>query len=115
MPPAIEDLHDATLTAIHFEWSSRICTLFFAGAPQHSSPFAFIFTGVTDLRVPAALSWGSSVSVLEAQASAGEYRFSMQSGDTITVVGSNYVSKPTAGDGLQLLQLLSAGSGLTRR
>ena len=28
---------------------------------------------------------------------------------------SNYVSKPTAGDGLQSFRLLSAGSGLTRR
>jgi hypothetical protein len=28
---------------------------------------------------------------------------------------SNYVSKPTAGDGLQLFRLLPAGSGLTRR
>jgi hypothetical protein len=27
----------------------------------------------------------------------------------------NYVSKPTAGDGLQLFRLLPAGSGLTRR
>ena len=30
-------------------------------------------------------------------------------------VRSNYVSKPTAGDGLQLFRLLPAGSGLTRR
>jgi hypothetical protein len=27
----------------------------------------------------------------------------------------NYVSKPTAGDGLQSFRLLPAGSGLTRR
>jgi hypothetical protein len=32
-----------------------------------------------------------------------------------SVLGSNYVSKPTAGDGLQSFRLLPAGSGLTRR
>jgi hypothetical protein len=33
----------------------------------------------------------------------------------LELLRSNYVSKPTAGDGLQSFQLLPAGSGLTRR
>jgi hypothetical protein len=33
----------------------------------------------------------------------------------LDLLRSNYVSKPTAGDGLQLFRLLPAGSGLTRR
>jgi hypothetical protein len=34
---------------------------------------------------------------------------------SVFAVGPNYVSKPTAGDGLQSFRLLPAGSGLTRR
>ena len=115
MSPAIDQLHDATLTAIHFEWRSRVCSLFFAGTPQHASPFKLTFTDVTDLRVPAILPWGPSVSVLEAQVIAGEYRFSMQSGDTITVVGPNYVSELTAGETSRSNQLLPASGSSTRR
>jgi hypothetical protein len=90
-----EQLHDASLVAIRFDWSSRTCSLEFAGAPRHLDPFTLTFNGVTELFVPASHPWGSSVSVLSAQdAGAGRYEFQMQSGDTITVVAPNNSFKP---------------------
>jgi len=91
----LEQLHDASLVAIRFDWSSRTCSLEFAGAPRLLEPFTLTFSGVTELVVPASHPWGSSVSVLSAQdAGAGRYEFQMQSGDTITVVAPNNSFKP---------------------
>lgn len=91
----LEQLHDATLLAIRFDWPSRTCNLDFAGPPQLQAAFTLIFNNVMELLVPASHPWGSSVSVLSAQdTGAGRYEFAMQSGDTITVVVSAS-SKPT--------------------
>ena len=92
----LEQLHDASLVAIHFDWPSRTCRFEFAGSPQLLEPFTLTFSGVTELVVSASHPWGSSVSVLSAQdAGAGRYEFAMQSGDTITVVAPNNSFKPT--------------------
>ncbi len=96
MSPQLEQLHDASLVAIRFDWPSRTCSLEFAGSPQFLEPFTLTFSGVTELLVPASHPWGSSVSVLSAQdTGAGRYEFAMQSGDTITVVAPNNSFKPT--------------------
>ena len=92
----LEQLHDASLVAIRFDWSSSTCVLEFAGSPQFLEPFTITFSGVTELLVPASHPWGSSVSVLSAQdTGAGRYEFAMQSGDTIIVVVPNNSFKPT--------------------
>jgi hypothetical protein len=84
-------LHDATLLAIHLDWSDCVCTLSFAGAPAIAGTFSISFEGVTALVVPACQPWGPSVSVLGAkELGTGQYEFEMQSGDTISVVASNY-------------------------
>ena len=83
----LEDLHDATLIAIRFEWASRTCTFDFAGTPSHLDPFSISFNSVSELKLPAAYPWGHSVSVLSAKdAGGGRYEFEMQSGDTISLV-----------------------------
>jgi len=92
----LEQLHDASLVAIRFDWPSQTCSLEFAGSPQHPERFTLTFNGVTELLVPASHPWGSSVSVLSAQdTGTGRYEFAMQSGDTITVVAPNNSFKPT--------------------
>jgi hypothetical protein len=113
---AISNLHDATLLEIRFSWAKRECELHFSGAPAIPGPFSLVFGEVTELHVPSAFPWGASVSVLEASAMPiGRYSFSMQSGDTITVVAPNYAFKPTAGEVCRTNQPLLAGGGLTRR
>jgi hypothetical protein len=95
MSLTIQQMHDASLVAIRFDWSSRTCVFEFSGAPQLLEPFSLTFTDVTELSVPATYPWGPSVSVLEvADRGAGRYDFVMQSGDTITVVGPNNSFKP---------------------
>ena len=96
MSLAIEQMHDATLVAIRFDWTARTCVLEFAGAPSFQEPFLVEFCGVTELVVPAAAEWGPSDSVLEViDHGEGRYDFSMQSGDTIRIVAPNNSFKPT--------------------
>ena len=95
MDDAINHLHDATLVSIQLLWSDRTCELSFAGAPSIPGPFSLVFVGVTELRVPSAMPWGLSVSVLEAAFSGGVATIAMQSGDTVTVVSPNYSFKRT--------------------
>ena len=87
MADELGKLHDATLHAIHFDWSSSTCTLNLSGGPELSADFTATLHGVSMLSVPAAQPWGKSVSILKAaEVSAGRFEFAMQSGDTITVV-----------------------------
>ena len=96
MTLAIQQMHDASLVAIRFDWSTRTCVIEFAGAPSLVEPFAITFNGVTELLVPSGFPWGPSVSVLEVTyQGSGRYDFAMQSGDTITVVAPNNSFKPT--------------------
>ncbi len=92
MTPALDQLHDATLLAIRFEWATRACHFDFSGVPQRLEPFTITFMDVTELVIPAEWPWGRSVSVLDARdTGAGRYEFEMQSGDTIVVlVGSKH-------------------------
>lgn len=88
--PALDQLHDATLLTIRFDWATRTCNVDFSGVPKSSEPFTIAFADVTELVIPAEWSWGRSVSVLEARdAGAGRYEFEMQSGDTIVVVSGS--------------------------
>jgi hypothetical protein len=86
---ATDDLHDASLSAIRFDWRARTCTLEFAGSPSSQTPFSLSFEEVTELVVPCGLAWGPSVSVLSAQQLQGRFELHMQSGDIISVVSSN--------------------------
>ena len=95
MDDAINKLHDATLVSIHLNWAERTCELSFGGAPGIPGPFALQFDEVTELRAPAAMPWGPSVSVLEASFSGGVANFAMQSGDIVTLVSPNYSFKRT--------------------
>lgn len=96
MTLTIHQMHDATLVAIRFEWTTRTCALEFAGAPAFPEPFVVEFTNVSELVVPAANTWGTSVSVLEVHdLGTGRYDFAMQSGDTIRVVAPNNSFEPT--------------------
>ena len=95
MTLAIQQMHDATLVAIRFDWAARTCALEFAGAPALLEPFVVEFSNVSELVVPASEAWGPSVSVLEVlNHGAGRYDFAMQSGDTIRVVAPNNSFKP---------------------
>ncbi len=95
MTLAIQQMHDASLVAIRFDWSTRTCSIEFSGAPSLLEPFAITFTGVTELLVPSDFPWGPSASVLEVKdQGSGRYDFAMQSGDTITVVAPNNSFKP---------------------
>jgi len=90
MADELGKLHDATLHAIHFDWSSRTCTLTLSGGPELPGDFIASFQDVSMLSVPAVQPWGESVSILgAAEVSAGRFEFAMQSGDTITVVAPN--------------------------
>ena len=96
MPLAIQQMHDATLVAVRFDWLSRTCAFEFAGAPSLLEPFVVEFSGVTELVVPAREEWGPSDSVLEViDQGGGRFDFSMQSGDIIRVVAPNNSFKPT--------------------
>lgn len=97
MADELGKLHDATLHAIHFGWSSRTCTLTLSGGPELPGDFIASFHGVSMLSAPAVQPWGESVSILEAkEAATGKYEFVMQSGDTITVVAPNISFERTA-------------------
>ena len=96
MDDAINHLHDATLVSIHLIWADRTCELSFAGAPGIPGPFSLVFAGVSELRVPSAIPWGPSLSVLEAVFSGGVATIAMQSGDTVTLVSPNYSFKATS-------------------
>jgi hypothetical protein len=90
MADELGKLHDATLLAVHFDWSSRTCTLTLSGGPELPGDFIASLQDVSMLSVPAVHPWGESVSILEAaEGSAGRFEFAMQSGDTITVVAPN--------------------------
>jgi hypothetical protein len=65
MPLSIQQMHDASLVAIRFDWAVRSCTFEFSGAPRLLEPFAVTFTDVLELVVPAGQGWGPSISVLE--------------------------------------------------
>lgn len=94
MKLALKDLHDASLMAVRFDWSTRTCHFDFSGAPRIELPFSLIFSAVTELVLPAVFPWGHSVSVLEARVSGSDrYEIEMQSGDTITVVAPNHSFK----------------------
>lgn len=91
----LQQLHDATLLAIRFDWVARSCTFEFAGAPGLIEPFVVEFSNVSELVVPATDAWGPSASVLEVKdLGSGGYHFAMQSGDTIRVVALGYSFKP---------------------
>jgi hypothetical protein len=82
----IEDfgLHDATLVDVHFEWAEGRCTM----TLRHSelSNCCLTFTGVSNLSVPRAQSWGPSRSINAAyQRNTGQYEIEMQSGDLIEI------------------------------
>lgn len=84
---AMDQMHDASLIGIYFDWSSSVCELRFAGAPKIGEPFIVRFHGVTELSVPFNHPWGLSISVLDVAINEdGRYEFSMQSGDVIVVV-----------------------------
>lgn len=88
--PALDQLHDATLLAIRFDWATRTCNFDFSGVPQLLEPFTITFMDVTELVIPAEWPWGRSVSVLDAKdTGVGRYEFEMQSGDTIVVVAGS--------------------------
>lgn len=88
-------MHDASLVAVRFDWSSRTCQFEFAGASLIPGPFTVTFTDVAELAIPAGCPWGPSVSVLKVKDTGlGRYEFEMQSGDTITVVAPNNSFKP---------------------
>ena|SRR5690606_25708157 len=96
MTLTLEQMHDATLVGVRFDWSTRTCVLEFLGAPSLLEPFAIEFSNVRELVVPAMEPWGPSASVLEVVAlQPGSYDFVMQSGDTIRVVAPNHSFKPT--------------------
>ena len=97
MTPTLDQLHDATLVAIRFEWATRICNFDFKGSPQLMEPFTITFNDVNELVIPATWPWGGSVSVLDAaDKGSGRYEFEMQTGDIIAVVvGPNNSFKPT--------------------
>ena len=95
MTLALQEMHDASLVAVRFDWAARTCHFDFAGAPKMPEPFTVTFTDVSELVIPADYAWGPSVSVLEVRdAGSGRYEFAMQSGDTITVVAPNNSFKP---------------------
>jgi hypothetical protein len=84
-----DELHDAVLQAVQFDWGARTCRFDFRGAPGSPGPFTMTFSLVKELRLPAGLPWGPSASVLRFRdAGSGTYEFAMQSGDTITVVSA---------------------------
>lgn len=88
--PALDQLHDATLLAIRFDWATRTCNFDFGGVPQQPAPFTIAFADVTELVIPADWPWGRSVSVLEARGiGPGRYEFEMQTGDTIVVMAGS--------------------------
>ena len=90
MTPTLDQLHDATLLAIRFDWATRTCSFDFRGAPLLLKPFTIAFTDVKELLIPADWPWGRSVSVLEARdTGSGRYEFEMQTGDTIVVVAGS--------------------------
>ena len=97
MTPALDQLHDATLVTIRFDWATRTCNFDFAGSPQLIESFTVTFTDVIELVIPANWPWGRSVSVLEARDNgSGRHEFEMQTGDIIVVVvGPNNSFKPT--------------------
>lgn len=84
---ALDELHDATLQTIRFDWATRTCHFDFSGVPHRLEPFTITFMDVIALVIPAEWPWGRSVSVLEAKdRGSGRYELEMQSGDTIAVV-----------------------------
>ena len=95
MTLALQEMHDASLVAVRFDWPARTCHFDFSGAPRMPGPFTVTFMGVTELVIPAGYPWGPSISVLEVKdPGSGRYEFAMQSGDTITVVAPNNSFKP---------------------
>lgn len=93
MEDAINHLHDATLISIRLYWAERRCELLFAGAPEIPGPFALEFNSVSVVSIPSKMPWGPSDSVLEVDFSNGVAFFVMQSGDSITVMSSDYLFK----------------------
>lgn len=87
MTVALNQLHDATLVSIHFDWATRRCIFEFRGVPSLPQTFSLIFLEVSQLSIPAELPWGRSVSVLTAcESRIGCFEFEMQSGDVIVVM-----------------------------
>lgn len=88
--PSIDQLHDATLVSIQFDWARCTCTINFFGAPNFDFPFCTIFTEVRSLSVPSEFTWGRSSSVLEMrELPEGKFEIEMQSGDTISIIAPN--------------------------
>lgn len=84
---ALDQLHDATLLTIQFDWNSGACVATFRGAPNvPGGAFRLRWTDVSDLHVPRTLDWGPSISVLSAREDpTGRYALHLQSGDVITI------------------------------
>ena len=87
---AFDNLHDATLLAVHLDCTSGECIASFDGAPHiPNGPFRLRWTDVSDIHVPRRLEWGPSVSVLSAEENAqGCYALHLQSGDILTIRAS---------------------------
>lgn len=83
----MDQLHDATLLAIGFDWQARRCTLSFIGGPAKPGRFTLTLPEADELHVTSAAPWGASGSVLAASMAADErFVLTMQSGDTVSLL-----------------------------
>ena len=86
---ALPDLHDATLTDVHFYWAQGVCVVSFAGSPNGpTGPFSLAWANVTDLQLPRRMEWGPSVSVSNlTEVGPDHWVLEMQSGDELVLRG----------------------------
>ena len=98
MAAPLAHLHDATLRAIHVDWTARTCELEFAGAPSSLSPFSITFREVTAISIPMTTPWGPSASVLAARSDGGRHLFEMQSGDVVEITAAHCDARDWQGD-----------------
>lgn len=82
-------LHDATLISLSLEWEEGLFSIAVRGAVRPGTMGARIrWAGVTSVLIRREQPWGPSVSILETQSAAGVDKITMQSGDTIEIVGA---------------------------
>lgn len=90
--PNFDDLalHDATLTAIYFDWAAGTCSvrLSLPGAENCELKFS----GVYELIVPRREPWGPSVSVNSSREVGGNiFEIELQSGDILRVSADSWL------------------------
>jgi hypothetical protein len=85
-------VHDASLEKLLLDWAAGTCSAFMRGSVDAAGQdITVTWHGVTAVTVPRQLTWGPSVSVLNAaRASDGSFELAMQSGDVIRIQAARW-------------------------